>query len=110
MARRGKTCTHPGGATKLHTPTRNDLFPLQPTRTYCALLSSTPAGNLLTLGESSRSCEGESIKATNTESVELGVSSVTRPQRYDVEGTVNVVPALFLVDTGTAVTLLRRDT
>ena len=85
----------------------SDLFPLQPARTYCALLSSVPAGKLLTVGQSRRSCEGESIKATNTESVELGMSSVTRPQGYAVDGTVNGVPTSFLVDTGAAVTLLR---
>ena len=64
------------------------------------LLSSAPAGKLLTLGESSRSCKGESIKATKTESFELDVSSVTRPQGYEVEGTVNGLLTLFLVDTG----------
>ena len=67
-------------------------------------------GKLLTLGESSRSCEGESTKATKTGSVELGISSVIRPQGYEVEGAVNGVPTSFLVDTGAAVTLLRRDT
>ena len=64
---------------------------------YCC---QTPAGKLLTLGVSSRSCEGESIKATTTETVGLGVSSVTYPQGYQVEGAVNGVPTSFLVDIG----------
>ena len=44
------------------------------------------------------------------ELVGLGVSSVVHPQGFRVEGAVSGVPTSFLVDTGAAVTLLRRDT
>ena len=67
------------------------------------------AGKLEPLGEDSRSYEGQSIKATEKK-ITSGITPVTSAGGYRVEGVINGVPTSFLLDTGTAVTLLQRDT
>ena len=89
-------------------------------RIYCAEFPPTrvpTAGKLEPLGEDSRSCEGQSIKAMEKKSITAtekkitsGIPLVTPAGGYRVEGAINGVPTSFLLDTGAAVTLLRRDT
>ena len=66
-------------------------------------------GKLESLGDKSQSYEGQSSKALNKDRV-VGISPLTPSRGYKVEGTVNGVPIVFLLDTGAAVTLFRKDT
>ena len=104
-------------------------------RTYCVGLLPTrvpTAGKLEPLGEDSRLYEGQSIKATKkksttatgkksitatekksimaTEKKRSGITPVAPAGGYRVERAINGVPTSFLLDTGAAVALLRRDT
>ena len=81
-------------------------------------------GKVEPLGEDSRLYDGQSIKATKnksttatenksitaTEKKRSGITPVAPAGGYRVEGAINGVPTSFLLDTGAAVALLRRDT
>ena len=68
------------------------------------------AGKLATSGGKSRPYGGELTNKALKQSETVGVSPVTPAGGYRVDGSVNGVPTSFLLDTGAAVTLLRRDT
>ena len=82
-------------------------------RALCERLSPKPdcrrnlAGKLGTLGAESRASEGEHIKAHNTR---IPVSPITPAGGYRMACTINGVLIPFLLDTGAAATLLRKDT
>ena len=75
----------------------------------------SPSGKLRSLGAKSRACKGSNINskacchAVRDKPI-VTVSPVAHLHGYRLDGTVNGVSTSFLLDTGSAVTLLQKDT
>ena len=63
------------------------------------------AGKLGTLGAKGRVCEGNPREAQQP----IHLLAVNPTSTYQVSGSINNSPVLFMIDTGAAVTLLRKD-